>query len=360
MGLERARRRRDLGQDALHQRVGADAVGQGLVRQHDAVPQHVGHQVGHVLGQRVAAPAQEGEGARAFDQVDGRARAGAEGDVARLVGQAVPRRLARGRHQLHRVLDQRRVDVQLAALALQHGELLGGRDRHHVDARPGHALDDHELLVVARVADQHLHHEAVDLRLGQRVGALGLDRVLSGHHQEGLGHLVRLARDGDLPLLHHLEQRALHLGRRAVDLVGQQQVGEHRPERRGELAALLVVDARAHEVRRHEVGRELDALELAAQRLRQRLHRQRLGQPGHALDQQVALRQHGDQHALEEAVLPDDDALDLVEHALHQRADVGAAVDSIGHGNGSSAGVRRGAGRRPRRRSRSAPRSRCR
>jgi MoxR-like ATPase len=35
----------------------------------------------------------------------------------------------------------------------------------------------------------------------------------------------------NLLLLHHLEQRALHLGRRAVDLVGEQQVREHRPQR---------------------------------------------------------------------------------------------------------------------------------
>jgi hypothetical protein len=46
----------------------------------------------------------------------------------------------------------------------------------------------------------------------------------------------RVALDRHLALLHRLEQRGLGLGRRAVDLVGQEQVGEHRalaePERR--------------------------------------------------------------------------------------------------------------------------------
>ena len=51
-----------------------------------------------------------------------------------------------------------------------------------------------------------------------------------------------------------------------------------------------IEDARADQVGRHQVGRELDALEGAAQRLRERLDGQRLGQPGDALDQQVALR----------------------------------------------------------------------
>ena len=128
---------------------------------------------------------------------------------------------------------------------------------------------------------------------------------------------MRLAGDRHLVFLHHFEQRALHLRRRAVDFVGEQQVGEHRAERRRELAGLLVVDARADQVGGHQVGRELDALERAAHRARQRLDRQRLGEAGHAFDQQVSLRQDRHQHALEEMVLADDDLLDLVEDALH-------------------------------------------
>ena len=72
---------------------------------------------------------------------------------------------------------------------------------------------------------------------------------------------MRLAGDRDLALLHDLEQRALHLGRRAVDLVGEEQVAEDRAERGVELAGLLVVDARADEVGGHEVRRELNATE---------------------------------------------------------------------------------------------------
>ena len=116
------------------------------------------------------------------------------------------------------------------------------------------------------VADEHLEHEPVELRLRQRVGALGLDRVLRGHDEERVGRGVGLAADGDLPLLHDLQQRALHLRGRAVDLVGEQQVGEDRAERDLELALALVVDAGADDVGGHEVGGELDALELAADR----------------------------------------------------------------------------------------------
>ena len=74
------------------------------------------------------------------------------------------------------------------------------------------------------------------------------------------------AGDGDLTLLHDLEQGALNLGRRTVDFVGQQQIGEDRPERGTEFTGLLAVDARADQVCRHQVGRELDSSEMALNR----------------------------------------------------------------------------------------------
>ena len=123
--------------------------------------------------------------------------------------------------------------------------------------------------------------------------------------------------DGHLVLLHHLQQGALDLGRRAVDLVGQEQVGEHRAQRGAELARLLVVDAGADQVGGDQVGRELDALELAADGRCERLDGQRLGQTGYALHQQVAPGEQRHRHPLEQLVLTDDDLLDLVEHPLH-------------------------------------------
>ena len=44
-----------------------------------------------------------------------------------------------------------------------------------------------------RVADADLEHEPVELRLGQRIRAFLLDRVLRREHEERLGQLVRLA-----------------------------------------------------------------------------------------------------------------------------------------------------------------------
>ena len=271
-----------------------------------------------VLGQGVVAPADEGQRPGREDEVDRRARTRPERDVALELGQAV--RLGRpgGRRQPDGVLEQGRVDVDVVGGGLHREQAIGRQDLRDVGHRAGHPLDDDELLGRRRVADQHLEHEAVDLGLGQRVGALGLDRVLGGQDQERAGDLERLAPDRHLALLHDLEQRALDLGRRAVDLIGQQQVGEDRAEGRPELARLLVVDARADEVGRDEVRRELDPLELAADPVRERLDGHRLGQPGHALDEDVTARQQRDDQPLEQVVLTDDDLLDLVEQALHR------------------------------------------
>ena len=78
------------------------------------------------------------------------------------------------------------------------------------------------------IVDEDVEHEAVELGLGQRIGAFLLDRVLRGQHEERLGQRCRVPPDGDLVLLHRLQQRRLRLGRRAVDLVGQDHVGEDR------------------------------------------------------------------------------------------------------------------------------------
>ena len=206
----------------------------------------------------------------------------------------------------------------------------------HVDVRRRDAPLDRRLVhphlqhldffARARIADAQHHREAVQLRLGQRVDAFLLDRVLRRQHPERIVEREGGVGERDLPLLHRLEQRALRLRRRAVDLVGEQDVREDRPLLDAEGRRLRVVDARAEDVGRQQVGRELHALELRRDRLRQGRRRQRLGDAGDALEQQVAAagpgapfrhreRDGGEerrQHPPDQRVLPDDHLADLV------------------------------------------------
>src|SRR5439155_26680859 len=106
-------------------------------------------------------------------QVDGAGGAGAvlqvRGDV-----QAVVRRAARGVNHVHNVALDGGVHVDAIDGPAQGGELVGAEHRLDVQLRldGGHALQDGQLLVAAGVGELQLEHEAVELGLGQRVGAL--------------------------------------------------------------------------------------------------------------------------------------------------------------------------------------------
>ena len=117
------------------------------------------------------------------------------------------------------------------------------------------------------------------------------------------GQRVGFAIDGDGPLLHGLQQRRLRLGGRAIDFVGQQKGGEHRPAHQREFVALEVEDVGAGDVGGHQVRRELDARELAAEHVRQRARQQRLGDARHAFDQRVLARQDHDQRRVDHLIL---------------------------------------------------------
>ncbi len=119
-------------------------------------------------------------------------------------------------------------------------------------------------------------------------------------------------------LLHDLQQRGVRLGRRAVDLVGQQQLREDRAGPKAKLLRLHVEDRRAGDVRGHQVGGELDAAELAAQHAAQRAHEERLAQARHALDQHVPAGEQRHQRAQHQLVLADVDLADLGGDAVEQ------------------------------------------
>ncbi len=88
---------------------------------------------------------------------------------------------------------------------------------------------EEEFVVPLRVGHDDLEKEAVALGFRQRVGALALDGVLRGENREIGRERVGVAVDGDGAFLHGLEQRALGLGGRAVDLVGEQEGREDGP-----------------------------------------------------------------------------------------------------------------------------------
>ncbi len=129
-------------------------------------------------------------------------------------------------------------------------------------------------------------------------------------------------------LLHRLQQRGLGLGRRAVDFIRQQDVGEDGAGQELEGLVAGLEDVRPDEVGGHQIGRELDALETQVERRGQRAGEERLGEAGYAFEDDMAARQQRDEGVFDHRLLADDDLLDFLpdfggtggEEGVHARA----------------------------------------
>ena len=215
-----------------------EAVGAGGEGQRHAVLQHRLGEVGDVVERGREAAVDQGAGADGEHQRLARARAGAPGDgVLELrLALARPGRADEVEDRLdHRLADRHAADElldRLDALGVEHalGMGLGGAG----------GLEQHAPLGLAvGIDDVDLEEEAVELRLGEGIGALLLERVLGGEHMERRRQVVAHAGDGDVMLLHRLQQRRLGARAGAVDLVGHQELGEDRAGHEAEGAAAV-------------------------------------------------------------------------------------------------------------------------
>jgi hypothetical protein len=136
------------------------------------------------------------------------ARAGAPGD--RLAERAGFRARTGGAHEGEDGLDHRLADRQAAHQALGGGEVLRGHHRARFGLLgAGGVEQDLPLGVAVGIVDVDLHQESVELGFGQWVGAFLLQRVLRRQHMERLGQVMAHAGDGDVALLHGLQQGRL-------------------------------------------------------------------------------------------------------------------------------------------------------
>ena len=254
----------------------------------------MGCRLEHLVVRDVEAAAQEGVNLGGQHQRLAGPRTGAVADVAASQLRRF-RQVGMGRqHQASRIVSQIACNRYLAGelLELQDAGPVGDR-LHRVLEGAGRAAKDLMQLLPRGVAHVELEEEAIELGLRQRVGPLHLDRVLGGQDEEWPRELVRFVGDGDGLLLHRLEQGRLGLGGGAVDLVGQDQVGEDRARLEAEMAraaGVLADDVGAHHVGRHQVRRELDAAVAQVDSLGQRPDQDRLAQAGQAFEQNVPAR----------------------------------------------------------------------
>jgi len=122
------------------------------------------------------------------------------------------------------------------------------------------------------------------------------------------GQRVLDAADGDALLLHRLQQGGLGARAGTVDLIGHQQLAEHRAGHEAEAAPPfgLIQHLAADDVGRHEVGGELDALGRKAEDDAQGLDQPALAQARHADQQDMTARQQCDQGLIDYFLLAED------------------------------------------------------
>ena len=201
--------------------------------------------------------------------------------------------------------------ANLSARSLEHSRR-DGRDGCILEqacARAGVVpLENLQLLGFGGIRYANLHQEAIELRLGQRIGAFEVDGVLRRKHGEPTGQRTSCAVTRDLALFHALEQRGLGARRHAVDFVDEKQVSEHGTGVKGERVGTGTKNRGAEDVGGHQVGSGLHALKAEPEQTAERLHHQRLGDAGNALKQRVALAQDGNQHLFDGLRLPGDHA----------------------------------------------------
>ena len=207
--------------------------------------------------------------------------------------------------------------MHVAGAGLRGEELVRAHHLAEAVERMMHALrvEDVDLLLRLGVPELEPDEEPVELGLGQREGAFVLDRVLRRHDEERVGELVGRAVDGDLPLLHRLEERRLRLRGRAVDLIGEDDLAHHRAGSELEVVPLLVEDRDAGDVRGQQVGGELDAAEAAAERAGEGLREDRLACARDVLDEDVTTTEERHDREFDLVVLAEDDSLDVLDDA---------------------------------------------
>ena len=161
----------------------------------------------------------------------------------------------------------------------------------------GVSLQDLQLLCPGGVLHEDLEQKSIQLRFRQWKSAFHLNGVLRGQDEEGLIQKIGLVSYSYLFFLHGLQERALGLGRRPVDLIGQDDVGKDRPCLKPELlyASGLVNDGSAGDVCRHKVRSALYPAVVKAQAQCSCLYQQRFGKSRIALQKGMASGNNGDQ-----------------------------------------------------------------
>jgi hypothetical protein len=119
----------------------------------------------------------------------------------------------------------------------------------------------------------------------------------------GRGQRIRDVFNRDLIFVHRFQQRALCFRRRAIDFIGQHNIGEDRTRLEFELILLRIENRNAEHVGWQQVAGELNSMEPAIQRSSQRMTEGGLSHTRHIFNQQMTFGNQRDHRKFDGFVL---------------------------------------------------------
>ena len=128
------------------------------------------------------------------------------------------------------------------------------------------ALEHFALFFQRRIANAQAYQEPVELGFRQWECPVVFCWILRGDHHERLFERMRLIVHRDLGFAHRFQEAALCFRRRAVDFVGQDDVGKDWSRHEFKCLLLPVEDGDANDIGWQQIAGELNALERAVER----------------------------------------------------------------------------------------------
>lgn len=169
-----------------------------------------------------------------------------------------------------------------------------------------------------RVTEAKAKEKAVELRLRERVRPLELYGILRGEDEEWTRERVRPSFYRNPPLLHRLEESRLRPRRSAVQLVGEEDMGEDRTSTKLRLPSRREVYV-PREVCGKEVGSEGHARKRKAQDPGKSAKERRLPHPGYVLHKDVTFGEKSGKEEFEHLAVPVIDSFHLGEKGGKRR-----------------------------------------
>lgn len=305
----------DFVEDLVDDQFGGDFSEAAFGFDDEAVLQDRGGDSFDVVGEDELASPDRGNGLGCAEQRDRRAGASSESNIIVFAGFVDDR---------DDVVANFRVDVHLGDFVLALDDVFCADDRlERVDGVFFAEQFEHpEFFVFRGVTQTQADQKPVELGFGEREGSFVIDGVLRGDDQKRLVEFVGGSVNGHAMFGHRFEESGLSSGGGPVDFVRQKDLGEDRTRAEFELGVFGIEDRGSGNIAGQQVGRALGAFEGSSDTLGERAGEHCFGDSGNVFEEDVSLREIGDEDLDQFLPFAEDDVFDVGDEPFGDLVDL--------------------------------------